>query len=375
MRETISDIRNKINSGVYQNEEHVRLSLVARVLLKLGWNIWDPNEVNCEYNACSYEDSSKVDIALFSTPRKPDIFIEVKSIGKIRSDLEKTEIQLRDYNRDNTALFSIITDGQNWRFYFSQTGGKFSEKCFKCVNLLDDDLSDIEDSLNKFLSKSTIENGSAATEAQKYLRLSEKQRVMEDKLPEGKRAVLIPPYPSLPEALITLVAEEGFQITSEEARNFIKDVDAKPTSLQQPITTPVKPSGLDASSKQKIFDPHKPPNLWFTKIIEARIDVQRADNWNHLLSCAIKIALQRRIPISELQNISVPVKEGQINTDGFSPLPGTNVSFQNVDANHAWSQTLALAQKLDVEVLVKFKWREKEKAAFPGQEGTLHWKA
>ena len=96
---------------MYQNEEHVRLSLVARLLSKLGWNIWDPEEVNCEYHACSYEDSSKVDIALFSTPRKPDIFIEVKTIGKIRSDLEKTEIQLRNYNRDNTALFSIITDG------------------------------------------------------------------------------------------------------------------------------------------------------------------------------------------------------------------------------------------------------------------------
>lgn len=228
MRDTISDIRTKINSGVYQNEEHVRLSLVARVLSKLGWNIWDPGEVNCEYNACSYEDSSKVDIALFSTPRKPDVFIEVKAIGKIRSDLEKTETQLRDYNRDNTALFSIITDGQNWRFYFSQTGGKFSEKCFKSVNLLDDDLSDIEDSFNKFLSKSTIENGSAATEAQKYLHLSEKQRVMEDKLPEAKRAVLIPPYPSLPEALKKLVSENGVTITVEEAQAFIAEMGNRP---------------------------------------------------------------------------------------------------------------------------------------------------
>jgi hypothetical protein len=242
------------------------------------------------------------------------------------------------------------------------------------VNLLDDDLSDIEDSFNKFLSKSSIENSSAATEAQKYLRLTEKQRVMEDKLPEAKRDVLIPPYPSLLGALITLVAEEGFQIASDEARNLIRDLDAKPTSLQQPITTSIKPSGFDASRKQKTFDPHKPPNLHFTKIVEARIDVQRTDNWNHLLSCAIKIALQKRMTISELQNISVPVKEGQINIDGFSPLPETNVSFQYVDANHAWSLTLALAQKLDVEVLVKFRWREKEKAAFPGQEGTLHWK-
>jgi hypothetical protein len=299
--------------------------------------------------------------------------MEIKAIGKIRSDLEKTEIQLRNYNRDNTALFSIITDGQNWRLYFSQTGGKFSEKCFKTVGLLDDDLSDIEDSFNKFLSKSMIENGNAATEAKKYLHLSEKQRVMEDKLPEAKRSLLIPPYPSLPEALITLVAEEGFQITSEEAQNFIKDLDSKPTSLKQPITTPIEQR--DASSKQMKFDPNKPPNLHFTKIIEARIDVQRTGNWNQLLICAIKIALQRKISVRELQNIvGRCVEEGQKYVDGFSPLPGTNVSFQNVDANHAWSMTLALAQKLELEVLVEFKWREKEKAAFPGKEGMLHWK-
>jgi len=32
LRETLDDIRRKLNAGVYQNEEHVRLSLVARVL-------------------------------------------------------------------------------------------------------------------------------------------------------------------------------------------------------------------------------------------------------------------------------------------------------------------------------------------------------
>jgi predicted type IV restriction endonuclease len=37
LRETLKDIRCKLVAGVYQNEEHVRLSLVARVLQALGW--------------------------------------------------------------------------------------------------------------------------------------------------------------------------------------------------------------------------------------------------------------------------------------------------------------------------------------------------
>lgn len=374
MKDALANIRGKITNRVYKNEEHVRLLLVSRILEKLGWDIWNPNEVNCEYHVSPDEDKSKVDIALFSSPRKPDVFIEVKAIGKIGYDLATTEIQLRNYNRDNTALFSIITDGQNWRFYFSQSGGKFSEKCFKSVNLLDDDLNDIEDSFNKFLSKSTIENGSAATEAQKYLRLSEKQRAMEYKLSEAKRAVLLPPYPSLPEALVTLVTEGGFHITNEEAQNFIKEADVKPSTAQTLIDEIVKPASQYTSHEGQSLNPHKPPSLLFTKIMEAKIDTLQANNWNNLLSCAIKIALQKHISISELQNISIPVKEGQVNSDGFAPLSGTIASFQNVDANRAWCLTLALAQKLNVEVLVKFRWREKDGAAYPGKEGRLQWK-
>lgn len=36
LRDTIEDIRRKLQAGLYQNEEHVRLSLVARVLQALG---------------------------------------------------------------------------------------------------------------------------------------------------------------------------------------------------------------------------------------------------------------------------------------------------------------------------------------------------
>ncbi|MBW8003089.1 MAG: hypothetical protein FVQ80_13900 [Planctomycetes bacterium] len=39
MKDILSDIRTKIKNGCYKNEEHVRLSLVARILQKLGWNL------------------------------------------------------------------------------------------------------------------------------------------------------------------------------------------------------------------------------------------------------------------------------------------------------------------------------------------------
>lgn len=382
MKDTISDIRQKIANLAYKNEEHVRLSLVARVLQKLGWNIWDPCEVNSEYSANPLEDNTRVDIALFSTPRRPDVFIEVKSVGKISSDsLQRAELQLRDYNRDNTASFSIITDGQIWRFYLSQSGGKFKEKCFKVVDLLTDDLDGIEVSLCTFLKKSEIENGNAFREAQKYRQLNDKQRAMEDSLPQARRVILEPPFPSLPEALIELVAEEGFTINVEEAQEFIQEMaNRTPPPLRPPLDLPknihtAKPQPVfGPTAEPLIFPPDEPPNLTFTKIIQATFGTQSTNKWNALLRCAVKAARQKNISIGRLRSFSIPIQEGQKNDEGYRPLPGMNVSVGGVAAGNAWRSALLIAKELNVEITVRFRWREKDGAAHPGKEGLLQWK-
>src|SRR5437867_10735107 len=130
MKETLVDIRAKLKNGLFRNEEHVRLSLVARILKELGWDIWNPDEVNTEFCTVPTEDRTKVDIALFPKPHMPVVFIEVKPVGKLESDLLQTERQLRDYNKNNSALFCVITDGRRWRLYYALTTGEFSQKCF-----------------------------------------------------------------------------------------------------------------------------------------------------------------------------------------------------------------------------------------------------
>ncbi len=155
MNDILAEIREYIKNGYFKNEENVRFSLVARILKELGWDIWNPKEVTTEFKTVPNEDKSRVDIALFDNSPTPSVFIEIKAIGKLDTDLVKYEVQLRDYNRNNTAPFSIITDGRKWRFYYSQTGGEFSQKCFKVIDLLDDAIADIALSLYAFLSKET----------------------------------------------------------------------------------------------------------------------------------------------------------------------------------------------------------------------------
>jgi len=237
MKDVLLDIREKLNDGAYTNEEHVRLSLVARVLQQLGWDLWNPREVNSEFRVLPQEDSSRVDLALFLTPYSPEVFLEVKLVGKLTGNIGKVEGQLRDYNRNNTALFSIITDGQKWLFYYSQTGGQFSQKRFKTLDILADEVDDLQMFFDMFLSKKGIGNGSAERQAKDYLQLSRKQRVMEDVLPEAKRRVNQPPFPTLPQAVVTLAQEAGHSVTIEEASQFIEGGIAQDTaeSASQPI--------------------------------------------------------------------------------------------------------------------------------------------
>jgi len=230
MNEILSDIKEKLAKNYFQNEEHVRISLVLRILFELGWDIWNPKEVNSEFKAVPNEDISRVDIALFSNEYSPPlIFIEIKSVGKIDTDLFRIEKQLRDYNRNNTAQFSIITDGQKWRFYYSQTGGEFSQKCFKVIDIIQNDLSDVINSLTLFLSKDEILSGNSKKEAERLLKLNQKQRALEDALPRAKRMISEYPFPSLPHALVEIVSMLGFTISEEEAKEFAQKSTQKAT--------------------------------------------------------------------------------------------------------------------------------------------------
>ena len=235
MNEILLEIREFIKKGYFKNEENVRFSLVARILQELGWDIWNPKEVATEFNTVPNEDKSRVDIALFDNSPTPSVFVEIKAMGKLDFDLAKHEVQLRDYNRNNTAPFSIITDGQLWRFYYSQTGGEFSQKCFKIIDLLKDELDDIELSFYAFLSKEEIRSGNAKNEAETYLTLSQKQRSMEDAFSEARRQVLEPPFPSLPEAIISIVEKDGYKVSIDEASRFVKKQGTKKQKPEPPM--------------------------------------------------------------------------------------------------------------------------------------------
>lgn len=247
MHEILLDIRQRLLGKEYKNEEHVRLSLVARVVQALGWDIWNPTEVFTEFKATKKEDNTRVDVALFTHGFEATaIFIECKGVGAFAADLAAVERQLRDYNRDHTALFTIITDGRHWRFYFSFTSGEFKDKLFCKFDLQQDGLEKIAGYLETFLLRDNIINHSARQKAEAYLMLGKKERAMQDVLPDAQKLVSMPPFPSLPEAMVQLLAAKVLVVTPAEAQAFLMGNTLEKVSEPAGSSTVAKPANKPA---------------------------------------------------------------------------------------------------------------------------------
>jgi len=369
MQDALQRIRQLLRENAYQNEEHVRLSLVCHVLQLLDWNIWDPREVNAEFVPNRAEDNTKVDLALFVNRDIPAVFIETKSVGKMDGKLHAIEGQVRDYNRNNTALFSIITDGQKWRFYYSQTGGQFHQKCFRQFDFLKDEPESIENILTTFLTKESI-LGDAENKAREYLQLSALQKAIQDCASEAERLTNRPPFPRKPEAIVQLLKEQWPNLTVVEVEMYLeKGADG------------ISQTKVDAGHKTGPFQ--KPPQVDRVKFVESRIpeDFQHArmrgtvmghqeKSWNPCLRKAVALALDKGLAAHFLNGkLPVNIKDGIHVSDGFRPVPGHQVSLQATEANTAYATLSMIAGMLPCNIDVELIFRRK--SAYAGEEMTI----
>jgi hypothetical protein len=378
MESLILQIRERIQKGTYKNEEHIRFSLIGNILFELGWDVWNPDEVNTEFTPNPHEDSKRVDIALFASGSVPNVFIEVKALGKLKEKLEETEVQLRNYNMNMTAPFGIITDGDEWRFYYALTSGSFSEKMFRRFSLMSDEVEDIVNALNTFLKKQSILDDTAETEAEKYLKLNQKQRVIADCLPDANRDTRESPYPSFPDALIARVEKKGYTISKDEAIKFIdeylKQQDYQHPIIQRPAATQTVKANYSLNGKARKIDLDKLDDLRFTRILSGSFADRKATKWKDILHIGIQIAVEKSLSFEQIANLlSANLKKGKYNENGFDAIPKTNISIQAMDATRTAENIIKIAKYLKKSVFIHFQWREESESPYAGQEGIIEY--
>ena len=126
----------------------------------------------------------------------------------------------------------------------------------------------------------------------------------------------------------------------------------------------------------RVFNPHTPPDLTHAKILGVSFCGKQLgrsqDNWNGLLNVAVREAKTKAPSMPEFKKLMVVnYMEGIKQDEGYRPLSDLGISVQGQDANGAWRAASHIAQQLGCALSVKFAWREKEGAAFPGVTGQM----
>lgn len=166
IKEVIQDIRSMLKSGAYENEQHIRISLVAYLCYSLKWNIWNPSEFYTEYSVdvsnhvtSGCDVKGKVDIALIKNPKKKSetliALIETKTPGNIDQQARK---QLRAYSEGLNHPLSILTDGRHWEFYLNSLPGpksQYQQRMINEIDLLSDDVDDLSTLFENILNANT----------------------------------------------------------------------------------------------------------------------------------------------------------------------------------------------------------------------------
>ena len=127
------------------------------------------------------------------------------------------------------------------------------------------------------------------------------------------------------------------------------------------------------------IEPATAPSLRHTRVIAAEFAGRKADAWNNLVQVAHIEAVHRLGSVEAVRRVTTSkMIPGRANREhekqGYRYVAEINACIQNVDAEHAWSNTYHMAKALKVPVEVDIQWSQKRDAARPGQTARLLWK-
>jgi hypothetical protein len=177
------------------DESSTKQFVVLRILSSLGWNIYDPDEIQPEYSIGSF----KVDFAL-KHKEVVKVFIEVKRFGE---PLENHQEQLLKYAFQRGIKLAVLTNGGSWWFYLPLMEGSWERRKFYTIEIYEQDINDVVDKFEKLLSKKNVMTDRAITNAEQIYENRLKEHLIRQALPKAWEKLLLEPD----ELLVELLSE------------------------------------------------------------------------------------------------------------------------------------------------------------------------
>jgi hypothetical protein len=176
--------------------------------------------------------------------------MEVKAIGKIS---EAADDQLCDYAFKAGVPIAILTDGQEWLFYYPAGKGSIPERRFYKIDILEREPDEIQAQMELFLKYDNVHNGTSAKNAKDAYENSRARILSKTYIPKAFQKLV----DDNDEKLIDLISEKvadlcgvkpsvddiarylkssTFSQTSSDDRNSNKQSVANPI-VNQPVTS------------------------------------------------------------------------------------------------------------------------------------------
>ena len=157
LEEAIKRARETLNDATV-DESEVKQYVIMPLLLSLGWDVYNRNEIRPEYRTSG----GIVDYAIFLN-RRPVVFLEVKNPSH---SLFAHQEQLLRYSYNEGVRLACLTNGKDWWFFLPLEEGPWEKRKFLEVNI---DENGFEKFLSEILSKGSISSGEAFKKAKSLL--------------------------------------------------------------------------------------------------------------------------------------------------------------------------------------------------------------
>ena len=144
------------------DEAKVQQVIILPILRELGWNPDNDREVEPQYRV----EDRKVDYALL-IGSAVKVFIEAKNGGE---SLEKPthQEQLLRYSFKRGVRIAVLTNGTTWWFYLPIREVSWERRRVATVELNQQDIKEINRTLNNLLSRENVKSGTASQNAESH---------------------------------------------------------------------------------------------------------------------------------------------------------------------------------------------------------------
>ncbi len=241
---------------VVPNEEATKQTLVLPVLVGLGWDSRNTNQIVPEcILGKDNQQIKKVDYALIPKNSDKRVYIEVKKQG---ISLDKYVGQLMNYAGLGNPTICMLTNGIDWWLYLPREEGYPKDRKFSELNIKKNDIENLIKEFETYLSYDSLSDiDKVEQRAKQALEANRNSDSLRNALPEIWQELLNNPTSKLIEVIIEYVnTSTGLIPTDDQVRCFLSAQTSKSTDLSQKIN--INTVARDKEKKSAIKAPKTP---------------------------------------------------------------------------------------------------------------------